>query len=81
MQVFRSFVELALQIDYLLLESGDLSLQLVDVDGVTAERVGYWAARGTAGDLDTAQAAAALGLDEVAARRLMARFGRRSPYR
>ncbi|MFD9303030.1 hypothetical protein ACFWCB_10200 [Streptomyces sp. NPDC060048] len=48
---------------------------------VTAERVGYWAARGTAGDLDTAQAATALGLDEDAARRLMARFGRWSPYR
>ncbi|MFD9302851.1 hypothetical protein ACFWCB_09210 [Streptomyces sp. NPDC060048] len=47
---------------------------------VTAERVGYWAARGTANDLDTAQAAA-LGLDEDAARRLMARFGRWSPYR
>lgn len=48
---------------------------------IAAERVGYWAARGTAGDLDTARAAAALGLDEDAARRLMARFGRWSPYR
>ncbi|WP_204357837.1 MULTISPECIES: hypothetical protein [unclassified Streptomyces] len=48
---------------------------------VTAERVGYWAARGTANDLDTAQAAAALGLDENAARKLMARLGRWSPYR
>nr|WSX47674.1 hypothetical protein OG409_01005 [Streptomyces sp. NBC_00974] len=48
---------------------------------VTAERVGYWAARGTANDLDTTQAATALGLDEDAARKLMARFGRWSPYR
>ncbi|MFF1415830.1 hypothetical protein ACFVX6_39690 [Streptomyces sp. NPDC058289] len=28
---------------------------------VVAERVGYWAARGTAADLDTVQAAALLG--------------------
>ncbi|MFE9560214.1 hypothetical protein ACFYM0_03815 [Streptomyces sp. NPDC006487] len=48
---------------------------------VTAERVGYWAARGTANDLDTGRAATALGLDEDAARKLMARFGRWSPYR
>ncbi|MCX4775589.1 hypothetical protein [Streptomyces sp. NBC_01264] len=48
---------------------------------VTAGRVGYWAARGTANDLDTGQAAAALGLDEDAARKLMARFGGWSPYR
>lgn len=48
---------------------------------VVAERVGYWAARGTASDLDAAQAAVHLGLDEDAARKLMARFGRWSPYR
>ncbi|AWZ06097.1 MULTISPECIES: hypothetical protein [unclassified Streptomyces] len=48
---------------------------------VTAERVGYWAARGTAGDLDAVQAATALGLDEDAARKLMARLGRWNPYR
>ncbi|WP_411105276.1 hypothetical protein [Streptomyces sp. cmx-4-9] len=47
---------------------------------VTAERVGYWAARGTRADLTTAQAAAALGVDEQAAIHLMARFGRWSPY-
>ncbi|MER5811540.1 hypothetical protein ABT143_25710 [Streptomyces sp. NPDC002033] len=47
---------------------------------VTAERAGYWAARGTRADLTTTQAAAALGLDEKAAIRLMARFGRWSPY-
>ncbi|MFD8979573.1 hypothetical protein [Streptomyces sp. NPDC059564] len=47
---------------------------------VTAGRVGYWAARGTRHDLSTGQAAAALGLDEAAARKLMARFGRWSPY-
>ncbi|MDA5279607.1 hypothetical protein [Streptomyces sp. Isolate_45] len=34
---------------------------------VVAERVGYRAARGTRADLTTAQAAAALGLDEKAA--------------
>ncbi|MDD9381261.1 hypothetical protein M8Z33_32345 [Streptomyces sp. ZAF1911] len=48
---------------------------------VVAERVGYWAARGTASDLDTAQAAVHLGLDEGSARKLMARFGGWSPYR
>lgn len=48
---------------------------------VTAERVGYGAARHTAAALDTDQAAAVLGLDEDAARNLMARFGRWSPYR
>ncbi|WP_327302171.1 hypothetical protein OG730_00370 [Streptomyces sp. NBC_01298] len=48
---------------------------------IVAERVGYWAARDTAADLDTAQAAAHLGLNEDAARKLMARFGRWSPYR
>ncbi|CAM5674556.1 hypothetical protein SAVIM338S_07130 [Streptomyces avidinii] len=48
---------------------------------IAAERAGYWAARGTANDLDTTQAAAALGLSEDAARKLMARFGRWSPYR
>ncbi|OKK16368.1 hypothetical protein AMK16_27070 [Streptomyces sp. CB00455] len=47
---------------------------------VTAERVGYWAARGTRAGLTTAQAAAALGVDEQAAILLMARFGRWSPY-
>ncbi|MEU8779838.1 hypothetical protein [Streptomyces sp. NPDC048606] len=47
---------------------------------VTAERLGYWAAHGTRHDLDTAQAAAALGLDETATRKLLARFGRWSPY-
>ncbi|MGW1771462.1 hypothetical protein [Streptomyces sp. NPDC002104] len=48
---------------------------------VTAERVGYWAARGVANDLDTKQAAAQLGLNEDATRRLLARLGRWSPYR
>ncbi|WP_407841333.1 hypothetical protein ACE1OC_40875 [Streptomyces sp. DSM 116496] len=47
---------------------------------VVAERVGYWAARNTASDLDTAQAASHLGLDEHAARKLLARFGRWSPH-
>ncbi|MFF3018222.1 hypothetical protein [Streptomyces sp. NPDC057939] len=47
---------------------------------VVAERVGYWAARDTRADLTSAQAAVALGLDEKTAIRLMARFGRWSPY-
>ncbi|MFI9065654.1 hypothetical protein ACIGQE_27965 [Streptomyces sp. NPDC053429] len=42
---------------------------------VVAERVGYWAARGTRTDLTTVQAAAALGLDESGARRLLSRLG------
>ncbi|MER5809082.1 hypothetical protein ABT143_12935 [Streptomyces sp. NPDC002033] len=46
----------------------------------TAERVGYWAARGARADATPAQAAAALGVDERAAIRLLARLGRWSPY-
>ncbi|MFD3701375.1 hypothetical protein ACFWUZ_35645 [Streptomyces sp. NPDC058646] len=49
---------------------------------VVAERVGYWAAaRHTTSDLDAAQAAVHLVLDEDAVRRLMAPFGRWSLYR
>ncbi|MFI6002134.1 hypothetical protein ACIA98_17280 [Streptomyces sp. NPDC051366] len=47
---------------------------------ITAERSGYWAARATRQDLNAAQAAAALGLGEDAARKELARFGRWSPY-
>ncbi|KOU38018.1 hypothetical protein ADK55_35280 [Streptomyces sp. WM4235] len=47
---------------------------------ITAERVGYWAARSTRHDLNAVQAAAALGLDENTARKTMARLGRWSPY-
>ncbi|MEV7523513.1 hypothetical protein [Streptomyces sp. NPDC091371] len=47
---------------------------------VTAAQVGYWAARDTRDDLSAAQAAAALGLDEDATRKVLARFGRWSPY-
>ncbi|MER7467857.1 hypothetical protein [Streptomyces sp. NPDC097981] len=47
---------------------------------ITAERAGYWAARATRQDLDDAQVAAALGLDEDAARTELARLGRWSPY-
>ncbi|MFI5764017.1 hypothetical protein ACIA8F_24145 [Streptomyces sp. NPDC051563] len=43
---------------------------------VTAERIGYWAARGAANDPDTKRAAAQLGLNEDATRKLLAR-----PYR
>ncbi|MFD9575703.1 hypothetical protein ACFWBI_38560 [Streptomyces sp. NPDC059982] len=46
---------------------------------VTAERVGYWAARGASTDGTAAHAAAALGVDERAAIGLLARFGRWSP--
>ncbi|MER5730313.1 hypothetical protein ABT084_18595 [Streptomyces sp. NPDC002138] len=47
---------------------------------VTAARAGYWAANGTRTDLTPEQAAAALGLDEAATRRLLARFGRWDLY-
>ncbi|MFF3020031.1 hypothetical protein [Streptomyces sp. NPDC057939] len=48
---------------------------------VTAARIGYWAARGTRADLSAEQAATALGLDEHAARQLIApRFAGWSPY-
>ncbi|MFE2151520.1 hypothetical protein ACFXAO_15990 [Streptomyces lavendulae] len=49
---------------------------------IVAERVGYWAARGTLHDLTPGKAAAALGLTESAARRseLARRLGRYHPY-
>ncbi|MFD3540414.1 hypothetical protein ACFWUQ_13060 [Streptomyces sp. NPDC058662] len=47
---------------------------------VTAERVGYWAARSARHDVSPEQAAASLGLDKEAARRVMARFGRWSLF-
>ncbi|WP_158071237.1 hypothetical protein [Streptomyces sp. CB00455] len=48
---------------------------------VTAERVGYWAAHGTADDSNTEEATVQFGVNEDAARKLMARFGRWGPYR
>ncbi|MFJ1747912.1 hypothetical protein ACIOJD_16905 [Streptomyces sp. NPDC088116] len=48
---------------------------------VTAVETGYWPAHDARQDATTEQAAAALGLDQNAARRLVARFGRWSPYR
>ncbi|MGW6918012.1 hypothetical protein ACWGB8_29995 [Kitasatospora sp. NPDC054939] len=47
---------------------------------VTAAQAGYWAAHDARHDTGPEQAAAALGLDEDAARRLLARFGRWHPY-
>lgn len=47
---------------------------------VTAAEVAYWPAHGTRADVTTEQAAAALGLNENATRKLMARFGRWNPY-
>ncbi|MGW1642181.1 hypothetical protein [Streptomyces lavendulae] len=47
---------------------------------IAAERVGYWAARSTLHDLTPGQAAAALGLNESAARSELARLGRYNPY-
>ncbi|MFF3748510.1 hypothetical protein [Streptomyces kronopolitis] len=47
---------------------------------VTAAQVGYWAAHDARRDATAAQAAAALGLNEDDARKLMARFGCWSPY-
>ncbi|MBM4795954.1 hypothetical protein HXP44_28845 [Streptomyces sioyaensis] len=48
---------------------------------VTAGQVGYWPAHHARRDTTVEQAAAALGLNEDAARKLMARFGGWSPYR
>ncbi|REK84462.1 hypothetical protein DY245_43195 [Streptomyces inhibens] len=48
---------------------------------VTAAQVGYWPAHDARRDATAEQAAAALGLNEDAARKLMARFGGWSPYR
>ncbi|MEV5480016.1 MULTISPECIES: hypothetical protein [Streptomyces] len=48
---------------------------------VTAGRVGYWPAHDARRDTTAAKAAAALGLNEDAARKLMARFGGWSSYR
>lgn len=48
---------------------------------VTAQQVGYWPAHDARRDTAPERAAAALGLDETEARKLMARFGRWSPYR
>ncbi|MFI1304050.1 hypothetical protein [Streptomyces sioyaensis] len=48
---------------------------------VTAGQVGYWPAHDARRDTTVEQAAAALGLNEDAARKLMARFGGWSPYR
>ncbi|GAA3271642.1 hypothetical protein [Streptomyces lavendulae] len=47
---------------------------------ITAEHVGYWAARSTLHDLTPGQAAAALGLTESAARSELARLGRYNLY-
>ncbi|MFE2159895.1 hypothetical protein ACFW9M_19005 [Streptomyces lydicus] len=47
---------------------------------VTAARVGYWPAHDARQDTTVEQAAVALGLNEDAARKLMARFGGWSPY-
>ncbi|MEW1721633.1 hypothetical protein [Streptomyces sp. NPDC093109] len=47
---------------------------------VTAVETSYWPARDAQQDTTTEQAAAALGLNEDAARKLLARFGRWSPY-
>ncbi|RSO41099.1 hypothetical protein DMH15_13650 [Streptomyces sp. WAC 06725] len=48
---------------------------------VTAVQAGYWPAHDARRDTSPEQAAAALGLNKDEARRLMARFGRWSPYR
>lgn len=47
---------------------------------VAAARIGYWPAHDARQHTTPEQAATALGLDENAARKLMARFGRWSPY-
>lgn len=47
---------------------------------VTAAETGYWAAYDLQEDMTVERAAAGLGLSEDAARKLVARFGRWSPY-
>ncbi|KAA6223997.1 hypothetical protein CP973_20600 [Streptomyces albofaciens JCM 4342] len=47
---------------------------------VTAVQAGYWPAHDARRDTSPEKAAAALGLNEDAARKLMARFGRWNPY-
>ncbi len=46
---------------------------------VTAERVGYWAAHDTHKDTSPDRASAALSLRSVEARKLLARYGCRTP--
>lgn len=46
---------------------------------VIAERVGYWAARDSPTDLDAAQTAAHLSLNEDVARKPLARYGPLEP--
>ncbi|WP_028815343.1 hypothetical protein [Streptomyces flavidovirens] len=48
---------------------------------VTAVEVGYWAAHEARKEANLEQAAATFGMNEDAARKLMARFGGRGPYR
>lgn len=48
---------------------------------VTAAHLAYWPAHDARQGTTTEQAAGALGLNEDAARLLLARFGRFSPYR
>ncbi|MFF0383026.1 hypothetical protein [Streptomyces sp. NPDC004286] len=48
---------------------------------MSAEQLGYWAAQDADRDAAPGEAAAALGLSESAARNLLARFGRWSPFR
>ncbi|MFJ5548733.1 hypothetical protein [Streptomyces sp. NPDC093225] len=66
---------LEVEIDKLTATSPVAALRAVRALEVLAGRLGYWAARGTRSDHDAGQAAAALGLSEREARRLMARLG------
>ncbi|MFJ5548723.1 hypothetical protein [Streptomyces sp. NPDC093225] len=67
--------QLEVEIDKLTATSPVAALRAVRGLEVLAGRLGYWAARGSRSDHDAEQAAAALGLSEREARRLMARLG------
>ncbi|MFJ6566468.1 hypothetical protein ACIQNU_03550 [Streptomyces sp. NPDC091292] len=72
--------ELSREIEKLTKSSPLAAVRAVRRLEVAAVEVGYWAAREVRGDATAEEAAAALGLDEDAARSLLARLGRWSPY-
>ncbi|MEV7730346.1 hypothetical protein AB0P15_37400 [Streptomyces sp. NPDC087917] len=68
------------EIDKLAKTSPNAAVRAARRTQITAERVGYWAARATLHDRTPDQAAAALGLTERAPRGELARLGRYKPY-
>ncbi|MFJ5552500.1 hypothetical protein [Streptomyces sp. NPDC093225] len=72
--------QLETEIDKLTATSPVAALRAVRALEVLAGRQGYWAARGIRSNHDAGQAAAALGLSEREARRLIARLGVWTPH-